>query len=76
MTREEKKKEVKDLLQYVDITPLSNRQRKVLSFRYDGEGNEIRTLKDIGKEFGVGKERIRQIQEAALRKLRFYRGKA
>ena len=41
-----------------------------LRFNLDGKANGDATLEDVGKKFGVTRERIRQIQEAALKKLR------
>ncbi len=52
------------------LTSLSERERKVLEMRFgltDGQG---RTLEEVGSEFGVTRERIRQIEAKALRKLR------
>ncbi len=52
------------------LTSLSERERKVLEMRFgltDGQG---RTLEEVGYEFGVTRERIRQIEAKALRKLR------
>jgi len=41
-----------------------------MRFNLDGKANGDATLEDVGKKFGVTRERIRQIQESALRKLR------
>jgi RNA polymerase sigma factor (sigma-70 family) len=49
---------------------LGPREREVLVLRYGLEGNEPRTLESIGRLFGVSRERIRQIESRALRKLR------
>jgi RNA polymerase primary sigma factor len=52
------------------LDSLSERERKVLEMRFglaDGQG---RTLEEVGSEFGVTRERIRQIEAKALRKLR------
>jgi len=54
------------------LTKLPPRESAILALRYnlDGKANGDATLEDVGKKFGVTRERIRQIQESALRKLR------
>ncbi|WP_008824573.1 sigma-70 family RNA polymerase sigma factor [Haloplasma contractile] len=52
------------------LETLSIREEQVLRLRFGLDGNEMRTLEEIGQLFGVTKERIRQIEERALRKLR------
>jgi RNA polymerase primary sigma factor len=49
---------------------LSERERKVLIMRFGLEDGVTRTLEDVGKEFSVTRERVRQIEAKALRKLR------
>jgi len=49
---------------------LSRRERKVLQLRFGLEDGRSRTLEEVGREFGVTRERIRQIETKALRKLR------
>jgi RNA polymerase primary sigma factor len=49
---------------------LSERERRVLVLRYGLEDGHQRTLEEVGQEFGVTRERIRQIEAKALRKLR------
>ena len=49
---------------------LSPREEKVIRLRYGLDDNRPRTLEEVGKEFNVTRERIRQIEAKALRKLR------
>jgi RNA polymerase primary sigma factor len=49
---------------------LSPREKKVLQLRFGLEDGHPRTLEEVGQEFGVTRERIRQIEAKALRKLR------
>ena len=49
---------------------LTEREQKVLSLRFGLEDGRARTLEEVGKEFDVTRERIRQIEAKALRKLR------
>ena len=49
---------------------LRAREARVLSLRFGLEDGRQRTLEEIGHEFGVTRERIRQIEAKALRKLR------
>ena len=49
---------------------LSDRERRVLMLRFGIEDGRARTLEEVGKEFNVTRERIRQIEAKALRKLR------
>ncbi|MBR2800167.1 MAG: RNA polymerase sigma factor RpoD [Oscillospiraceae bacterium] len=59
------KEQVRQLLGTLD-----ERERRVLELRYGIGGDRARTLEEVGKEFGVTRERIRQIEAKALRKLR------
>jgi RNA polymerase primary sigma factor len=59
------KEQVEDVL-----ASLTGRERRVLQLRFGLEDGRSRTLEEVGKEFGVTRERIRQIEAKALRKLR------
>tara|TARA_B100001123_G_scaffold159586_1_gene184479 strand:- start:1225 stop:2958 length:1734 start_codon:yes stop_codon:yes gene_type:complete len=52
------------------LSTLTPRERKVLELRFGIEDGRSRTLEEVGKEFSVTRERIRQIEAKALRKLR------
>ena len=52
------------------IETLTPREQKVIRLRYGLDDNHPRTLEEVGKEFNVTRERIRQIEAKALRKLR------
>ncbi len=52
------------------LSGLSDRERKVLEMRFGLRDGLARTLEEVGQEFGVTRERIRQIEAKALRKLR------
>jgi RNA polymerase primary sigma factor len=52
------------------LDSLSMRERKVLEMRFGLNDGQGRTLEEVGSEFGVTRERIRQIEAKALRKLR------
>ena len=57
--------------QLVDVlSTLTPREEKVLKLRFGIEDGRTRTLEEVGKEFNVTRERIRQIEAKALRKLR------
>ena len=55
---------------YKIMGELSEREREILILRYGLEDGEERTLEEVGKMFGVTRERIRQIQANAIRKIR------
>jgi len=57
--------EVGDLLDVLDP-----RERKIIAFRFGLSGGRERTLEEVGHKFGVTRERIRQLQNAALLKMR------
>ena len=52
------------------LSTLTEREEKVLRLRFGIEDGRTRTLEEVGKEFNVTRERIRQIEAKALRKLR------
>ena len=60
---------LRDQLKQV-LSTLTAREEKVIMLRYGLEDNRARTLEEVGKEFNVTRERIRQIEAKALRKLR------
>ena len=60
---------LKEQLQEV-LETLTEREQKVLTLRFGLEDGRARTLEEVGKEFNVTRERIRQIEAKALRKLR------
>jgi len=64
-SRELLKEQMQDVLD-----SLSKRERKVLELRFGLVDGQSRTLEEVGEEFGVTRERIRQIEAKALRKLR------
>lgn len=52
------------------LEDLTDRERKVIRLRYGLDNNQPLTLEEVGKQFGVTRERIRQIEAKAIRKLR------
>ena len=66
---------VEDLISAID--DLTEREASILKLRFGLDGERKHTLKELGEMFGITRERIRQIQKGALRKLRhpIYRSK-
>lgn len=60
------KEELKKLLHEV----LTDRERRILQLRYGLEDYHPRTLNEVGKVFGISRERVRQIQKQAINKLK------
>ncbi len=62
----------KDMLKEVDelLDMLGDRERMIINSRFGLDGQEPKTLEEIGETFGVTRERIRQLQNVALLKLR------
>ena len=54
----------------VALQSLPEREQKVIRLRFGLEDGKARTLEEVGQEFSVTRERIRQIEAKALRKLR------
>lgn len=52
------------------LAELTQREREILVMRFGLDEDEEMTLEDIGQRFGLTRERVRQIQEKALTKLR------
>jgi len=59
----------KSMLQEL-LKKLDSREATILTARFGLDGNPPQTLEEVGRKFGVTRERIRQIQNAALKKLR------
>jgi RNA polymerase primary sigma factor len=52
------------------VNQLSEREARIIRFRFGLDGGEERTLEDVGRKFNLTRERIRQLQNLALQKLR------
>jgi RNA polymerase primary sigma factor len=59
----------RDMLKKI-LSKLAPRERRVLEMRYGLDGNQPRTLDEVGRTFNVTRERIRQIENQSLKKLR------
>lgn len=62
--------ELKNVVSDIMTNRLSDREKNILNMRFGLEGNDSHTLEEIGKFYQVTRERIRQIEEKALRKLK------
>jgi RNA polymerase primary sigma factor len=62
----------KDILQHIPalLELLNPRERTVVELRYGISGDTPRTLTEIGSRFGIGRERVRQIEKKAMQKMR------
>jgi len=58
-----------ELVQEV-LATLDRRESKILAMRFGLDDGEPKTLEEVGEHFGITRERIRQIQEQALQKMR------
>ena len=64
---------VQDILEervHAMLEALPHREALVLRLRYGLEGGKVHTLKEIGEKMGITRERVRQIEAQALRRLR------
>ena len=55
------------------LLSLPDREREVVTLRYGIDGNEPRTLEEIGRRLGLTRERVRQIELDSLRRLSLLR---
>ena len=64
--------EDEDLISSIEacLTELSDKQREVIARRFGLRGNDTSTLEEVGREIGLTRERVRQIQVEALHRLR------
>jgi len=57
------------------VDSLAKREAEILNFRFGLDGGDVRTLEEVGEKFGVTRERVRQVQNIALRRMRRMIGK-
>ena len=62
----------KDILRHIPalLDRLNPRERSVVEMRYGISGDTPQTLTEIGSRFGIGRERVRQIEKKAMQKMR------
>ena len=64
------KADLKKKLQEVVLENLNEREKQIIQMRFGLEGGDVHTLEEVGKEFWVTRERIRQIEAKTLEKLK------
>lgn len=70
ITKETKKTEALENIVDDILGTLTPREQRILSLRFGLEDGHTRTLEEVGKEFGVTRERIRQVEAKSVRKMR------
>ncbi len=65
LIREMSTSQIKEIL-----NKLNDREKQILKLRFGFDGNQIHTLEDIGQSFSITRERVRQIEQKTLEKLR------
>jgi RNA polymerase primary sigma factor len=65
------RRQLQESVHDVMASVLSPRERQVLRLRFGLDGGQVRTLKQVAEGIGVTRERVRQIQARALRRLRY-----
>jgi len=63
------KYDIEKLKKAIKETPLSERERLIISYRFGLDDFTTRTLEEVGKMFGVTRERVRQIEAKVLEKI-------
>ena len=61
--------EIAELVEFSDLSILPARMRKIVEMRFGLNGNSLMTLEEIGNTFSLTRERIRQIERKAIKKL-------
>ena len=64
------------LARQIALEGLPDRERQVVELRYGLDGEKPRTLEQVGRTLGVTRERVRQLEAQALKKMRAARGAA
>ena len=62
---------LEELLHILDRINLTEREKQVIKLRYGLYDGKIKTLEEVGKEFNITRERVRQIEAKAIRKIRY-----